>query len=72
MPDPRLNCAAGVCCDPPEALTARVDILRSLGVPESCCEDVAKTMPELGIAFTSTDLMKAVSEIADHPALGGR
>jgi hypothetical protein len=30
MPDPRLCCAAGVCCDPPEARAATISLLQDL------------------------------------------
>jgi hypothetical protein len=65
--DPRLNCAAEICCNPPRALAARVSILCDLGVPEEDAPRMAAKMKEMGIAFTSASLAEAIREIA-YPA----
>jgi len=38
--DPRICCAAGVCCDPPHARAATVSILLSAGVDPKDVETV--------------------------------
>lgn len=70
MPDPRLNCAAEICCQPPQAREALVSILLDIGVPEEYVRRCAVKMTEMGIAFTSVEMMKAVAEIVDHPGRG--
>ena len=79
MPDPRLNCAAGVCCDPipplieppkdkaaagSDAFQATVAILLDLGVPEDLAPNVAVEMGARGIVFLSAELAAAIREIA--------
>lgn len=65
--DPRINCAAGICCDPTGALAATTEILCDIGVPEDDAPKMAAKMRDMEITFTSTSLAGAISEIADHP-----
>lgn len=69
--DPRINCAAGICCDPAGALTATAEILCDIGVPEDDAPKMAAKMRDMGITFTSAALAEAVAAIADHPRRGG-
>jgi hypothetical protein len=62
--DPRLNCAAEICCDPIKAQQARIEILCDIGVSEDQAPKMAARMKELGIAFTSTELADAIRHIA--------
>jgi hypothetical protein len=67
MPDPRINCAAEICCDPPAALRAAAEILCDIGVAEDDAPKMAAKLKEMGITFTSVELAGAIAEIADHP-----
>lgn len=78
--DPRLNCAAEICCGPPPIVSgpgdfpvrahngpahrARVAILVDLGVEEDHAHKVAGAMAQMGIVFLSSDLARAIREIA--------
>ncbi|HEY3492593.1 MAG TPA: hypothetical protein VGK43_06550 [Solirubrobacterales bacterium] len=81
MPDPRINCAAEICCGPPPPLAdgtsafndaahrSRVSILLDLGVPDEIAAKVSRRMAETGIVFLSAELATAIREIA-FPAGG--
>lgn len=72
--DPRLNCAAEVCCVPPPgaaegelnqpAHAARVGILMDLGAGEELAHKMSKAMTGRGIVFLSATLAAAIREIA--------
>lgn len=75
--DPRLNCAAEICCIPPapvagesaaplnnEAHRARVAILEDLGVPDELAHKVSRQMAEKGVVFLSAELATAIRNIA--------
>jgi hypothetical protein len=77
MPDPRLNCAAEICCGPvpplteggdvqqnPDAFRSLVAILVDLGVPEDLAPRVAREMRQRGIVFLSAELAAAIREIS--------
>jgi hypothetical protein len=70
MPDPRLNCAAQICCVPTTAAgqddghRARVGILLDLGVRKEEADSAAKAMVEKGIVFLSAELAASIREIA--------
>lgn len=74
--DPRLNCAAEICCIPPAALVdsaeklfnqpahaARVAILIDLGVEETRAHKVSRVMDEKGIVFLSAELATAIRNV---------
>lgn len=79
--DPRLNCAAEICCVPrplaedgtrplnQEAHASRVSILCDLGIPEDLAHKASAEMVTRGIVFLSADLATAMREIA-FPAGG--
>lgn len=67
-PDPRLNCAAEICCPAPQAFQARVQILCSLGCSEDDAPSLAKAMIEQEIDFAPASLMAEIAALADHPA----
>lgn len=69
--DPRLNCAAEICCSGPPALRARAAILCDLGVSDQDAPRMARKMQEMGITFTSTALADAIREIAFGGARDG-
>ena len=75
--DPRLNCAAEICCAPvppisegsvptrnPESLRSAAAILKDCGVPEDLAPKVAKEMHGRGIVFLSAELATAIRNIA--------
>lgn len=64
MPDPRINCAAEICCDPPRSLAAAASILCDAGCPEDLAPKIAHKLMTMNITFTSTALARAVREIA--------
>lgn len=64
--DPRLNCAAEICCSGPPALRARAAILCDLGVSDQDAPGMARK-----ITFTSTALADAIREIAFGGASDG-
>lgn len=74
--DPRLNCAAEICCGPPPGIvgeeaalnqpahTARVGILVDLGISEEKAHKVSKRMVEQGLCFMPQELADVMREIA--------
>lgn len=78
--DPRLNCAAEICCgEPPpiasgvaasvqgtsgDAHRARVSILCDLGMDREQASKASKLMTEMGIVFLSADLARAIRDVA--------
>lgn len=74
--DPRLNCAAEICCAPApvaedgtrqlnqDAHASRVGILCDLGAPEELAHKMSAAMAERGIVFLSAELATAMREIA--------
>lgn len=74
--DPRLNCAAEICCGPPPGIVgqepafnqpahaARVAILMDLGAGEEQAHKMSREMVAQGIVFLSADLACAIREIA--------
>lgn len=78
--DPRLNCAAEICCPPPAAKEAKIQLVEELivdiqsvvvkGVGQSSRylgELVVDRMKELDIEFAPGELMRAIRNLADHP-----
>lgn len=63
--DPRINCAAEICCGETDARLARIALLKELGVAEP--ERVADAMRARGLALMPAELAQIISEIADHP-----
>lgn len=68
--DPRLNCAAEICCSPPDALRAATSLLIDAGCPDEYAASCARNLREMGVTFTSTALAGAISDIAQHPRKG--
>lgn len=63
--DPRLNCAAEICCSgPPASIAAASAILCDAGCPDDLAPSIAGKLREMGVAFTSTALTKAIRDIA--------
>lgn len=72
--DPRLNCAAEICCVPPPGLAAgelnqpahaaRVEILMDLGASEEQAHKMSKEMVARGIVFLSAELASAIRDVA--------
>lgn len=73
--DPRINCAAEICCGPPpdqrtaaelnqEAHRLRVSILVDLGVPEEMAHRVSKSMVTHALCFMPQQLADVIREIA--------
>lgn len=74
--DPRLNCAAEICCPPPAARQAKESLVADLldenkgFTPETrskLCGHVVDRMAELDIEFAPGELMRAIRDLADHP-----
>lgn len=73
--DPRLNCAAEICCGPAPGVVgdesinqpahvARVGILVDLGIPEERAHKVSKQMVKQGLCFMPQELATVMREIA--------
>jgi hypothetical protein len=65
--DPRLNCAAEICCPPPEAFQTRVELLCELGCPDDLAPKMVAAMDSKGISFAPKELMDVIRRLADHP-----
>lgn len=65
--DPRLNCAAEICCQRPAADTALETILCDLGCSDEEAETYAKAMRAQDLVFMPGKLARVIAEIADHP-----
>lgn len=63
--DPRINCAAQICCDVDDARLAQISLLSDLGVKNP--NEVATAMAEKGLVFMPAELSSVISKIADHP-----
>jgi hypothetical protein len=68
--DPRINCAAEICCDVDDARKARVEILTDLGVEPLEAIRLADEMKKKGLAFMPIQLTQVIADIADHPGRG--
>lgn len=70
MPDPRICCAAGICCDPPEARSATIDILTEAGVDSKDVEAVADWMKSNKIVLFDGTTAEAIKNMIDsHEAV---
>lgn len=58
--DLRLNCAAEICCDQPEANVALASLLEQLGVPQSAVGDVVRRMRESGVVLMPAAMAKVI------------
>lgn len=71
--DPRLCCAAEICCPPPIARQTKINIIKDLmgnkweGTSEEIAVRFADNMTRLGLEFAPAELMKVIAEIANHP-----
>lgn len=61
--DPRLNCAAEICCSPPDALRMRVELLTEAGVPEDLAPKIAAKLADMGIALLPAELAAVIYQI---------
>lgn len=64
--DPRLNCAAEICCGHKSALETTATILSECGVPADYCASVAKTLSDKGVVLMPAQLAQVIKQIA-HP-----
>lgn len=75
MPDPRLNCAAEICCPPPVMVGAEKPanvpadeacegILLDLGVHPEDVGKVVASMRKRGLVFLSAEMASAIRNIA--------
>lgn len=63
--DPRINCAAEICC--PEianANAALASLLGDLGVPDESLAEVVRRMRESGLVFLPSELAVTIRQIA--------
>lgn len=67
--DPRLNCAAEICCPPPDAFQARVALLCEAGCPDELAPALVGKLDAMGITFAPKALMAVIAELADHPGM---
>jgi len=68
MPLDLLNCAAYICCNPPEARQATEKILMDhLDCSSLQAYNVAEAMQREGIVFAPLSLMQEIAELANHP-----
>lgn len=65
--DPRLNCAADICCPPKQARETRIELLCEAGCSYSLAETLVDNLCKMGITFAPIQLMKAISEMVNHP-----
>jgi hypothetical protein len=63
--DPRLNCAAEICCTANDARLAGIELLREAGVVNP--EETADQMRAKGLVLMPAALAQIIAEIADHP-----
>lgn len=71
--DPRLNCAAEICCGPPpdsietptsQSVASFAAILADAGVPEDDAPKIAAKLRSMGVSLTSVELNAAIRAIA--------
>lgn len=62
--DPRLNCAAEICCSPPQSLAAATEILAEAGLTRVSAESVARNLRAAGVALLPVQLAAIIREIA--------
>jgi hypothetical protein len=65
--DPRLNCAADICCPPPPARLTRIEILCEAGCEPEAASKIADNLTKMGVTFAPVELMDVISRLADHP-----
>lgn len=65
--DPRLNCAANICCPPREARETRIELLCEAGCPAELSAKIVDRLELMGITFAPIQLMKVISEMVNHP-----
>lgn len=65
--DPRLNCAAKICCHPDQAKRVQIELLCEAGCPEEFAPRVADRLEKMGISLAPSELMDVISRLAQHP-----
>lgn len=65
--DPRLNCAAEICCQKPAADAALEAVLCDLGCSDADAAAYAQAMRKADLVFMPGKLARVIAEIADHP-----
>jgi hypothetical protein len=62
--DPRICCAAGVCCDPPGARAATISLLEDLGMTDKGeAERVADAMVDRKIVLFDATVTETIREM---------
>lgn len=69
--DPRLNCAARICCPPPAARATQIELLCEAGCPDDLAPKIAERLEQMGISFAPVELMAVIAELAEHPNRAG-
>lgn len=65
---PCMNCASQVCCPPPQAFEATMDLLKEItGCDDETAKAGAERMLELGITFLPQSLANAIRDLVKHP-----
>lgn len=62
---PQVCCAAGVCCDPPDARLATIDILKEAGVDDRCCDSVADWLTANKIVLFDANVAESIRAMID-------
>lgn len=65
--DPRLNCAAKICCPPNQARETQIELLCEAGCPDDLAPRLADRLATMGISFAPTELMDVIGRLAEHP-----
>lgn len=65
--DPRLNCAARICCPPADARNTQIELLCEAGCPDDLAPKLAERLETMGIALAPMELMDVIGQLANHP-----
>lgn len=65
--DPRLNCAAKICCPPMQARHTQIELLCEAGCPDNLAPVLADRLEKMGISFAPSELMDVIARLAQHP-----
>lgn len=65
MPDPRICCAAGLCCDPPAARAATISLLTEAGCDPKDAPTVADNLASMKVALFDTGVTEAMRAMVD-------
>lgn len=65
--DPRICCAARVCCqDPIAAQKAAISLLEEMGIETFQAHDLLARMEDVGIVFMPVSLAAAIADLVGH------